>query len=404
MNGKFKAIGCGIGSAAVFRGLLGDEVISGLWQLLDGGCGDVSVNVCSYSDFVAKLYKNGADLSEYVLKAVLEDENFYIAGKAAGKKFDPLIEKAVENELKVFQELSQVTPSEIRAELGYGGFLPEWKNTEFDFAEEYKKRIENVGQCGYGKFARNRMFILRNGGIVPVKHPDKQSLSALFGYERERKAVIDNTLTLLSGKPTQNVLLYGDAGTGKSSTVKAVVNEFADRGLRLIEITKEQLGDIPDIIESISANPLKFIIFIDDLSFSADEDRFGALKAALEGSVSARSDNAAVYATSNRRHLVKESFSLREGDDIHRNDTIQETISLSARFGLTIGFYRPDKAKYLEIVGKLAKAAGIDAEKNALELKAESFAMKCGGRSGRTAEQFINSLRSERAKKTDACS
>lgn len=208
----------------------------------------------------------------------------------------------------------------------------------------------------------------------------------------------------MSGKPAQNVLLYGDAGTGKSSTVKAVVNEFADRGLRLIEITKEQLGDIPDIIESISANPLKFIIFIDDLSFSADEDRFGALKAALEGSVSARSDNAAVYATSNRRHLVKESFSSREGDDIHRNDTIQETISLSARFGLTIGFYRPDKAKYLEIVGKLAKAAGIDAEKNALELKAESFAMKCGGRSGRTAEQFINSLRSERAKKTDACS
>lgn len=190
----------------------------------------------------------------------------------------------MKNELKILQELSQVTSADVKKIISYDGFLPEWKTTPIDLISEYRSRLENVGQFGYGKFAKNAMFMLRKGEITPVKHPDPQRLSDLYGYKMERQAVINNTLALLKGKPAQNVLLYGDAGTGKSSTVKAVVNEFADKGLRLIEITKEQLRDIPDIIESISSNPLKFIIFIDDLSFVAGEDCFGALKATLEGS------------------------------------------------------------------------------------------------------------------------
>lgn len=237
------------------------------------------------------------------------------------------------------------------------------------------------------------MFIFRNNETVPVKFPDKQRLSELFGYERERREVVNNTLALVTGKKAQNVLLYGDAGTGKSSTVKAVVNEFADMGLRLVEITKEQLRDIPALIDELSENPLKFIIFIDDLSFMSGEDCFGALKAVLEGSVSAGSDNIAIYATSNRRHLVKESFSDREGDDVHKNDTMQEMLSLSARFGLRVNFSRPDKKNYTAIALEMAKTHGINMSDDEIILKAEQFAISSGnGRSPRTARQFINQL------------
>lgn len=392
-----KLLDCKVNSLTVFRKLQEDEVIVLLWRLLEDWK-EISVEnfLFAYSAFVEKLYQKNINLSEYILKRVLEDENFYIVGKAQGKVFDSLIVETVENELKVFQEISQITPENIKAGIEYKGFLPRWRTSEIDFVYEYNKRIENIGKYGYGKYAQNRMFIVRDGKTVPVKYPDTQQLDHLYGYERERKSVIDNTLALLDGKPAQNVLLYGDAGTGKSSSVKAIVNEYANRGLRLIEITKEQLRDIPQIIDDISHNPLKFIIFIDDLTFTAGEDCFGSLKAMLEGSASARSDNIVIYATSNRRHLVKETFSEREGDDVHRNDTMQELISLSARFGLRVNFSRPDKKEFIRIAGELAKQKGISLEENELELKAERFVMSSGnGRSPRTAKQFVNQLINE---------
>ena len=168
--------------------------------------------------------------------------------------------------------------------------------------------------------------------------PDPQRLSELPGYEKEREKVIANTKALLAGMPANNVLLYGDAGTGKSSAVKAIANEFAPEGLRLVEVKKNQLYQIPDLMDKLAANPLKFILFIDDLSFTANDDNFAALKAILEGSVGGRAKNIAVYATSNRRHLIKETLTDRTGDDIHEADTRQELMSLSARFGLTVTF------------------------------------------------------------------
>ena len=381
-------------SIAVFRNVTQDKTINDLWKLIGSDHDNDTDIVNDYAWFISRLYNENINLSEYILKKVLEDENFYIEGKAAGKEFDPLIEETVENELKIFQKLSRITPEDIADEIDYDGFLPKWKTSKIDFVKEYKSRIDKIERYGYGKFAQNRMFILRKGEITPVKHPDPQRLSDLYGYEMERQTVINNTLALLKGKPAQNVLLYGDAGTGKSSTVKAVVHEFAHKGLRLIEITKEQLRDIPDIIESISSNPLKFIIFIDDLSFVAGEDCFGVLKATLEGSVSARTGNTAIYATSNRRHLVKESFSDRNGDDdVHRNDTLQETLSLSARFGLRVNFSRPDKKAYVTIATELARSKGITLSDDELALKAEQFAISSGnGRSARTAKQFVAGL------------
>lgn len=392
-----KALDCKIYSIVVLYDVTQDHTVNSLWKLLDNWTEKpVSEFIEQYSTFVEALYKENINLSEYILKKVLEDDNFYIVGKAQGKVFDSLIVETVENELKVFQELSALTPEDITADINYDGFLPKWKTSEIDFVAEYNKRLENIGKYGYGKYSQNRMFIVRDGKTVPVKYPDTQRLDHLYGYARERQAVIDNTLALLDGKPAQNVLLYGDAGTGKSSSVKAIVNEYADRGLRLIEITKEQLRDIPQIIDDISHNPLKFIIFIDDLTFTAGEDCFGSLKAMLEGSASARSDNIVIYATSNRRHLVKETFSERDGDDIHRNDTMQELISLSARFGLRVNFGKPDKKEFVRIAGELARQKGLEFDEKDFELRAERFAMSSGnGRSPRTAKQFVNQLINE---------
>lgn len=394
MNDKIKQLGLELNTIAVFRNIPSDSVVSGLISLIEAAPDDDMPEFLKrYSAFVRELYAHTADLTEYLLKLVLEDENICIVRKGQGLEIDRCISSAAENELHILERLSQLTSDDFAEYSGYKGYLPQWETHTADFSAEYSRRLENVTRFGYGKWTVSNMFIFRNGSIVPVKYPDKQRLSELYGYERERSEVLENTLALINGRPAQNVLLYGDAGTGKSSTVKAVVNELSDRGLRLIEITKEQLCDIPEIIDEISSNPLKFIIFIDDLSFTSGEDCFGALKATLEGSVSARADNMVIYATSNRRHLVRESFADREGDDVHRNDTMQETLSLSARFGLRVNFSRPDKKSYVDIAAKLAKSMGVDMDENELALKAEQFAVASGnGRSPRTAKQFVNSL------------
>ncbi len=399
---KYEEINLRLESLVVFSNLRYDDVIAEMaglvYHTLPMFLEDKNEYnfINKYRDFAEELYKNNINFSEYVLQKTLEDENFYIIGKAQGIEFDVYIEECVKNELETLQMLSLITPEQFQEDLKdvleCKIFLPKWRTSEIDFLSEYKKRINNINIYGYGKYSKNKMFILKDGETIPVKYPDSQRLDHLYGYERERQAVINNTLALLNGKPAQNTLLYGDAGTGKSSTVKAIVNEYASKGLRLIEVTKEQLRDIPHIIDSISKNPLKFILFIDDLSFSSDDDCFGALKATLEGSVSARADNIAIYATSNRRHLVKERFSDRDGDDVHRNDTIQELISLSARFGLKVNFSKPDKNAYIDIVTSLAEINNINLDKDSLSVQAESFAIKNGGRSARTAKQFINQL------------
>ena len=394
MKQELKKLSLALGSVAVFRGVLEDPVISGMRMLIAAAEGsETSSIIGQYGRFVGTLYEQTVNFSEYVLKTVLEDENIFIVRTARGGDIDEYILEAAANELLVLQELSRLSPETFTDGLDYSGFLPQWRVCSIDFLAEYKRRRANISQFGYGKWAQSSMFTLRDGRIVPLRYPDPQRLSELYGYERERRAVVDNTLALLDGKPAQNALLYGDAGTGKSSTVKAIVNEYSDRGLRLIEITKEQLRDIPRIIGEISENPLKFILFIDDLSFAAGEDCFGALKAVLEGSASARSSNMVIYATSNRRHLVRESFSEREGDDIHRNDTMQETLSLSARFGLRVSFGRPDKKSYTAIARELARSRGIELPDSELDLKAEQFALSSGnGRSPRTAKQFVDTL------------
>lgn len=399
MNEKLNELCIKRDLVVILRGLANDGCFRMLLHLIGSDSEKLSDFLADYSDFVSELYSTGnTDLSEHLLKILLEDDNICIRTAAKGKSIPPEMQESLLHELQFVQELSQLTPEDFLDEIDYDGYLPRWKTSPIDIPGSYSERMRLIGKYGYGKFAANVMFTVDGGEAVPVKFPDPQRLSDLYGYERERQAVIRNTLALLEGRHAQNVLLYGDAGTGKSSTVKAVVNEFSDRGLRLIEITKDQLRDMPKIIGEISDDPLKFIIFIDDLSFAAGEDCFGALKAVLEGSAAARADNMAIYATSNRRHLVKESFSDREGDDIHRNDTMQEMLSLSSRFGLRVNFSRPGKNDYTEIAKRLAQKKGIELPGDEIALKAEQFAISSGnGRSPRTAKQFIHQLINELA-------
>ena len=377
-----------LGTLCIFRGLLKDKVLSSLCAYLDNPTSS------AYAEFVAVLYEcAGGNLGEYIKELCSNSENVYVKTVGRGDAVPKYMTSSLEAELDVLQEIAELDKDKLCSLIDYKGFLPEFTTTKLRLKDIYLHRTENIGKYGYGIYAKNRMFYVDDGGaIVPVLHPDKTELSHLIDYERERQIVIDNTKALLAGKPAANILLTGDAGTGKSSTVKAVANALWSEGLRIIEMRKDQLRVIPKVLDDLSSNPLKFVLFIDDLSFLKDDDNFNALKAVLEGSVTAKSANVVIYATSNRRHIIKETFSDREGDDIHRNDTMQELVSLSERFGIHITFSKPNKQTFLNIVHHLAEESGIDMPTSELAMLAERFALERGGRSARLAKQFIDGL------------
>ena len=382
----------------VFRSLLDDPVVAKLVDLTDrmeAGAPGYGPVCDAVAQFEAALFEHTTNWGSYLSAAVLEAETVCVRQAASGT-LAPALQTALDSELAFLQALCGLTLDELLAAAGSAtgqaqelAFLPRWETSGIDLPAAYAQRMSEVGKKGYGMFAKHHVFTVENGQLVPVKYPDPQRLSELPGYEKEREKVIANTKALLAGMPANNVLLYGDAGTGKSSAVKAIANEFAPEGLRLVEVKKNQLYQIPDLMDKLAANPLKFILFIDDLSFTANDDNFAALKAILEGSVGGRARNIAVYATSNRRHLIKETLTDRTGDDIHEADTRQELMSLSARFGLTVTFQRPEKARFENILAELAKQHGIDMPMDQLLVKAEAFAIRAGGRSPRVAKQFI---------------
>lgn len=382
----------------VFRSLLDDPVVAKLLDLTDrmeAGAPGYGPVCDAVAQFEAALFEHTTNWGSYLSAAVLEAETVCVRQAASGT-LAPALQTALDSELAFLQALCGLTLDELLAAAGSAtgqaqelAFLPRWETSSIDLPAAYAQRMSEVGKKGYGMFAKHHVFTVEKGQLVPVKYPDPQRLSELPGYEKEREKVIANTKALLAGMPANNVLLYGDAGTGKSSAVKAIANEFAPEGLRLVEVKKNQLYQIPDLMDKLAANPLKFILFIDDLSFTANDDNFAALKAILEGSVGGRAKNIAVYATSNRRHLIKETLTDRTGDDIHEADTRQELMSLSARFGLTVTFQRPEKARFETILAELAKQHGIDMPMDQLLVKAEAFAIRAGGRSPRVAKQFI---------------
>ena len=377
-------------SLVIFRAVLDDAVVARLRMALgalEAGEGTVG----ALADFESALFSHTCDWTQYLLETVLEDENLCVRRRSPVPE-EPALRACLARELDFLTELGALTLSRLLAMAGTeeaGQFLTPWEVSDADFAAAYEARAAQAGQRGYGMFAKYHVFTVSDGALVPVRCPDGQTLSELPGYEREREKVISNTRALLAGTGAANVLLYGDAGTGKSSTVKAIANAFAPEGLRLVEVKKHQLYQIPALMDELSRNPLKFILFIDDLSFTAGDDNFAALKAILEGSVSGSPRNIAVYATSNRRHLVKETFTDRDGDELYAADTRQEMMSLAARFGLTVTFLRPEKQRFREILLALAPQYGVDCPEEQLVERAEAFALRSGGRSPRVARQFL---------------
>lgn len=386
-----KLLSCRLSALSVFRGILDKREMKAFLDFLKAD--ELCDKLNCYGEFINSLGIHAGSFSAFLKKAVCEDENIYIKSAAKNKEVSASIKANAEKELELFSFLTELTPDMLFEGVSYSEYIPEFENEKVDFSAVYAERLNHIERYGYGIFATAGMFRVENGEIVAVEAADDISADIFIGYEKERQQVMDNTEALTLGKAAQNVLLCGDAGTGKSSTVKAVANAYFDKGVRLIELRKDQLFSLSHVMGRIADNPLKFIIFIDDLSFNKNDDCFSMLKAALEGSASAKASNAVIYATSNRRHIVKERFSERgHEDDIHHSDTVQELLSLSDRFGIVVYYSKPNKKLYLDIVHELAKRENLDIDEKELDIKAEAFALAKGSRSPRAAQQFIKGL------------
>lgn len=393
MNEQVTKIRLGLSNIVIFRDILKTKVIKKLIKFLEVYEDNNKIKVIDYySDFLYELFKYNITIGDYILSQILLDNNTYINKKIKQENINNYLENALKKELYFFEFISSFDFTTLFEE-EYSKNIAQLENKKIDFYKIYTDHINNINKKGYGIFYNSNMFTLDDRkNIIPAKHQDMQNIKQLYGYERERSKVIQNTKALLEGKKANNILLYGDAGTGKSSTIKAISNMFKDDGLRLIEVKKNQLSFITDIIEDLSYSPLKFIIFIDDLTFSSNDDTFSYLKAILEGGVNSFPTNVVVYVTSNYRHLIKENFNDRTGDDIHIEDTIQQIISLTNRFGIIITFQRPDKDLFIDIVLSYAEYNNIKMDKEELIKQAESYAIRSAGRSPRAAKQFIETL------------
>lgn len=335
------------------------------------------------------LFKVENPTERKILEIVMEEVK--VIRKIFNFDFEALA-KAIEAETKVVTGTEAITNVQISIE------KPSRRQHILDaFTQEddwttTKMLVEYYRNHGAGFFESFDAFTW-DGGFKGVRNADPITMDDLVGYEHQKKQLIMNTEFLLRNLPCNNVLLYGDSGTGKSSSIKALLNQYKYKGLKLIAIPKEKIDDLAKVFEAISGRGIKFLIFIDDLSFEENDSGYKTFKSIIEGNINSRSKNAILCVTSNRRNIIKEVWKDRETtDDVHLRDNLQEKRSLSDRFGLTIGYLAPDKREYLKIVESLAENANIDLDKEKLRAQALTWEVRHGGRSGRTAKQFIDHL------------
>ncbi|WP_242071977.1 ATP-binding protein [Nostoc sp. FACHB-110] len=375
----------------------------------------------AYGNYFHALAARNQNWEDYLISQILFCENPF-SQQAQQKDFQelpPALVAAAQNDLHILQSLYECSSACLSQWVQAVAHLPvspvvwyqehneEDVNTQQTF---YLQHWENWADAvpelatyyrkfGAGIFAEYRALRWHSGQFIGIPHPDPIKLGTLVGYEWQRDALLKNTEFLLAGETALHVLLYGSRGSGKSSLVKALLNEYGERNLRLLEVTKSDLQDLPKIVEQLRGLPQKFIIFVDDLSFEEDDDAFKALKVVLEGNLTARPQNVVVYATSNRRHLIREYFADRpapkDHEEVHAWDTMQEKLSFSDRFGLTLTFEPANQQTYLTIIRHLAAQAKINISPEDLEYQALQWATRHNGRSGRTARQFIDFLKAD---------
>jgi predicted AAA+ superfamily ATPase len=357
----------------------------------------------------------------------MNENPFSLVSEKAGAG-EGTVNTLVEQDFGILKELFDYDFSEIEEKLGINCFslfsdYKSIKKKELMYNRNVSEKVRNLSKAleaapdahaffrvvtdfykniGVGMFGLNKAFRIDenpDGSVrfLPINNMDEVKLDDLVGYEIQKKKLVDNTEAFVKGMRANNVLLFGDAGTGKSTSVKAIVNEYYDRGLRMIEIYKHQFKDLNPVISTIKNRNYRFIIYMDELSFEEFETEYKFLKPVIEGGVEMKPDNILIYATSNRRHLIKETWGDRENmevhGEIHTNDSIQEKLSLVNRFGETINFSKPNRIEYHDIVRELAKRVpSITLDEKELLLKSDQWEMSHGGISGRTAQQFINHL------------
>jgi predicted AAA+ superfamily ATPase len=334
--------------------------------------------------------------SGYLSELIKNDENYFSLACEQGVtlQLSPRILAAVQADLKNLNLLLNWNPGALITSLPKNDHNPNCPDQLIQGLS--LNALTELYQKGAGLFRKYSSFVWDSmtQTLQPIAAPDPVTFSDLIGIEASKKVLLENTIQFIKGYPANNILLYGDRGTGKSSAIKALNNWFAAAGLRVIEVNKDDLADFPIIIALLQNRGLKFILYVDDLSFEAEETCYKHLKVVLEGGLTVKPANVLIYATSNRRHLIKETFGDRE-NDLHGNDAIQEQLSLADRFGITLTFTTPDQPEYLEIVTELARRRGIALPANELTAKANQWALQHNGRSGRTAKQFIDQLQGE---------
>lgn len=406
---------CHAASLLLYQSVLNNEVGQTFLHLLQTLSDSVDKISClqAYGNYFKALAANNQSWQDYLITQILRDDNPFSQQVQQTEVLPPALLTAAKQDFQALQSLYQCSSDTLSQWVQVATELPtppvpwhchekvvsevpfqqigNWESLVADLAAYYRK-------FGTGVFA-NRALRWQARQFVGIPHPDTIQLHQLVGYELQKDTLLKNTEFLLSGYSALHVLLYGSRGSGKSSLVKALLNEYEQ--LRLIEVAKSDLEDLPTIVEKLRSVPQKFIIFVDDLSFEEDDDAFKALKVVLEGNLTARPQNVVVYATSNRRHLIREFFTdrprARDNEEVHAWDTMQEKLSFSDRFGLTLTFEPADQKTYLSIIRHLASQAGISLSQEDLEYRALQWATRHNGRSGRTARQFVDFLKAELA-------
>ena len=385
---------------SAYKALREEPLLKAVGNLLDGlaaGRGEEALG--AYTDVVLALQKAGAHgMGDGLLALLRYRETPYPRALTGPAGADAVLEAAARRDVNVLKRLRGLDCGAVLEKLtGLLGpefapvleELPRWQaGADFDF----EGLTAFYREHGAGLFARYRAFVWTDGALIPVHEPDCPDEEEMMGYTLQRDQVIANTRALLEGRRVNDVLLYGDSGTGKSATVKCLLSVPDFGNLRLIEVQKEGLRDMPALIRSLRGRQQKFILFIDDLAFDQDDNTYSVVKTILEGGLEKRPDNVAIYATSNRRLLVRQTFSDRAGDEVDIRETIAEKTALSDRFGLRIPYLALNKAEFLELIEQLADQAGVSMDRGELMREAVKWDMKFPGRTPRGARQFIASL------------